>query len=565
MRFATRAFLWCFGPFALLMLGSFWDVQKLVQLTVRDAIRNSLRQTHQSIALMRSKSEIQNSRFLRILGENAALKAGLQLLLAEPKDPDARLTVEEQLRELSETLGVDFLLASSPEGEPLAGVMRIADKLVAMDIARNQPPQRGFLTVETQTYQIASTPIDQADENLGLLTLGERFDFSQFSTPAVLIRNGKVLKSSVPGIPLADVESALGSCKGQIECEIRLGGESYLSLPLESIYFGDGYMIRSLQSLDSASRSLLKILQNVFLVTGIGTLFATLILTVLCSRSIVKPIAGVVSKLREAERTGLLPEFQSNPKLTPIQEIRELTEGFNRAGHAIRQGREHLHSAYVEFVGSLASALDARDPYTAGHSSRVSDYSCAIARIMNLPDESLEEIRIGALLHDIGKIGIMDSVLQKPDRLTNDDWALIRQHPTIGRRILEGVGGFQPYLPIVELHHENWDGTGYPVGLRAEAVPLAARIVHVADAFDAMTTSRPYRRAMSREEALRILQQNAGTQFDPAIVPVFAKFVAADEPAQFPRPVWPQSRPVYILPAAAAAPARSQHLENQRV
>src|SRR5580704_16120567 len=133
MRFATRTFLWSFLPFALLLLGSFWTIQKLVELTVRNGLRTSLRQTHQSIARVRSKTELQDSRFLKILGENASLKAGMQLLLADPKSGAARLTVEDQLREICNTLGFDFLLVSSARDTALAGVMRIGDQLVAMD------------------------------------------------------------------------------------------------------------------------------------------------------------------------------------------------------------------------------------------------------------------------------------------------------------------------------------------------------------------------------------------------------------------------------------------------
>src|SRR5439155_16571446 len=156
--------------------------------------------------------------------------------------------------------------------------------------------------------------------------------------------------------------------------------------------------------------------------------------------------------------------------------------------------------AYVEFVGSLASALEARDGYTAGHSGRVSEHACAIAKVLKVSEEEMDIIRLGALLHDIGKIGVADHVLQKPGRLTKQERALIQQHPAIGRRILEGVRGFEPYLSTVELHHENWDGTGYPLGLRGDATPLSARIVHVADAYDAMTTDRPYRQGMNHEQ-----------------------------------------------------------------
>jgi HD-GYP domain-containing protein (c-di-GMP phosphodiesterase class II) len=151
-----------------------------------------------------------------------------------------------------------------------------------------------------------------------------------------------------------------------------------------------------------------------------------------------------------------------------------------------------------------------------------------VAQALGLSPAQINEIRIGALLHDIGKIGITDAILQKPERLTPEEDRLIRQHPSIGRRILEGVHGFQPFLDVVELHHENWDGSGYPRGLRAEETPLAARVVKIADAWDAMTSDRPYRQGMSRNQALAMLRKVAGTQMDPAIAEVFCSLQEGD-------------------------------------
>jgi HD-GYP domain-containing protein (c-di-GMP phosphodiesterase class II) len=283
--------------------------------------------------------------------------------------------------------------------------------------------------------------------------------------------------------------------------------------------FGGGFLLRSLENVDNATAALQSRLQRLFLTLALICVLVTLLSSILASRSIVKPLAALVSHLRNAGRTGQLPEFQSSP--SSILEIRELAENYNRAAMSVKEAGKELEAAYLGFAGSLASALDARDRYTAGHSRRVSELSCAVAAAMQLSSEDLERIRIGALLHDIGKIGIADSVLQKPGRLTREEFEIVKQHPVIGRRILEGVRGLAPFLASVELHHENWDGTGYPKGQKGEETPIDARIIHVSDAYDAMTTNRSYRSGMSHERAVAILVGNAGTQFDPHIVDIF--------------------------------------------
>jgi putative nucleotidyltransferase with HDIG domain len=141
---------------------------------------------------------------------------------------------------------------------------------------------------------------------------------------------------------------------------------------------------------------------------------------------------------------------------------------------------------------------------------------------MGVSEQDLETIRVGALLHDLGKIGISDLVLQKPGRLTPEENQLIRQHPVIGKRILENVQGLEGYVDIVELHHENLDGTGYPHGLKGEETPLHARIVKVADAYDAMTSDRPYRTGKSHTEAIAVLRSACGSEMDPLVVEAFA-------------------------------------------
>ncbi len=523
-RFRTRAFLICFIPFAVLLTSSFWMVQKFVQYTVRDGLHTSLRESQVAIASIHTKGDLQNSRFLKVAGENTALKAGMQLVLANRHSENARRTVEDQLRELGEHMSFDFMLVSAPNGTPLAGVVRQPGErserrgqLVPFDLSRFDRSNPGFLLLDRRILQVASVPIDQDDENIGQLSVGEYFDFSDLTTLVVLVHNGKVIESNIPNEPASDIENALVGCGDQAECDLRLRGTNWISLPMDS--YGGGYTLRSFENVDEATAPIQSKLHKLFITLAFVCVLVALLCSVGSSTSIVKPIAAVVSKLRNAARTGKLPALEE--QTSSILEIRELAEFYNRAATSIREAGEQLDTAYLEFVGSLANALDARDRYTAGHSLRVSRLSCATASAMQAPAENVERIRIGALLHDIGKIGIADSLLQKPGRLTDEELALIKQHPVIGRRILEGVQGFAPYLAAVELHHENWDGSGYPKGQSGEETPLDARIIHVADAYDAMTTDRSYRRGMTHEKTISILIENAGIQFDPKIVDVF--------------------------------------------
>ncbi|HVW85279.1 MAG TPA: HD-GYP domain-containing protein [Bryobacteraceae bacterium] len=532
MRFRTRAFLLCFAPFSVLLTLSFWMIHTMTQSTVRDGLRASLRENHRALARLRSKSDLRSSRFLRVAGENAALKAGLQLLLAERHSAVARNTVEDQLRELGEHMGFDLLLFSASDGTPLVGVVREGRQLMPLNPSVLSGTREGLIDLNGRAIQIASVPVDENQENIGSLSIGEDFDLSGLTTPAVLMHEGRVLESSIPGIPVREVDAALRGCAPESECEIRLRGDAWISLPMPVPSAGGRDVVRTLQNVDVATGAVKSVLGRVFAMAAGAAVLLALLISVASARSIVNPMARMVSDLRRAGRTGVLPEFtvDESSGMSHIRELRDLAESFNRAAVAVREAQNSLETAYVEFVGSLANALDARDRYTAGHSRRVSDFSCATAAALDLAPEHIERIRIGALLHDIGKIGIADTVLQKPGKLTDEEFAIVRQHPEIGRRILEGVQGFSPYLAAVELHHENWDGTGYPKGQSGEQTPIDARIIHVSDAYDAMTSDRPYRRGMSHEQAIQILRANAGTQFDPRIVGAFAQ-IPAEKPA----------------------------------
>ena len=191
-----------------------------------------------------------------------------------------------------------------------------------------------------------------------------------------------------------------------------------------------------------------------------------------------------------------------------------------------------LAASYEALLVALARALEAKDDETEGHSERVTAYALRLGRALGLRREALEDLRRGALLHDLGKIGIPDAVLRKPGPLTEEEKALMRTHPLIGDRILEGLPALQGARGVVRHHHERFDGRGYPEGLQGEEIPLLARIFAVVDAYDAMTSDRPYRRALSHGEALAAIAREAGKQFDPQVVRVFLRVFAEGREAE---------------------------------
>lgn len=174
-------------------------------------------------------------------------------------------------------------------------------------------------------------------------------------------------------------------------------------------------------------------------------------------------------------------------------------------------------------LATFSAALDARDPYLRGHSARVTSIAESLARRLGWRAERIDALRLGGSLHDVGKIAVNESVLCKPGPLTDEELAEIRTHPVAGARLIEGVDDLRPALPYVLHHHERWDGAGYPHGLAGEEIPIEARLLGVADAFDAMTSVRSYRPALSVEQALAELQRCAGSQFDPELAGTFVE------------------------------------------
>ncbi len=182
-----------------------------------------------------------------------------------------------------------------------------------------------------------------------------------------------------------------------------------------------------------------------------------------------------------------------------------------------------LRELFYKTIKLIASALDAKDPYTHGHSLRVTMYSLILAKSLNLDDTTLEEIETAGLLHDIGKIGIPQKILCKPDKLTDEEYELMKSHPARAEKMLMGIKKLTVVSNWLRCHHERWDGKGYPYGLKGEEIPISGRIIALADTYDAMTSTRSYRKALDHEVAIEEIKRCAGTQFDPVLADLFVK------------------------------------------
>jgi len=260
-------------------------------------------------------------------------------------------------------------------------------------------------------------------------------------------------------------------------------------------------------------------------------LFATLA-GVLLARRITNPLRELAA-LSTAMAEG---DFSRRVPVTSRNELGQLAENFNtmaeeigRTVASLRQALQQNRELLVDAIRALTASIDAKNPYTRGHSERVARYSVAIAKHLGLSSEETRKVEIAALLHDVGKIGIEDAILTKPEQLTEAEFAKMRAHTIKGAAIVSSIKLLRDIIPGIRSHHENWGGGGYPDGLVGEAIPLVARIIAAADVFDAMTTTRPYQKALSLDFVLNRMRELAGTRLDPKVVEAFFSALRAGD------------------------------------
>jgi putative nucleotidyltransferase with HDIG domain len=265
-------------------------------------------------------------------------------------------------------------------------------------------------------------------------------------------------------------------------------------------------------STDSSWRIFLLVSASFFLIVLIGINLAD---------TITRPLLQLVqaSKKVSAGDLNIIVDSQSN------DEVSVLTESFNTMVVSLNQSQKHLIQSYDETLEGWARALELRDKETQDHSLRVTNLTVRLAQAMGIEGEALVNIRRGALLHDIGKMGTSDDVLHKNGPLDAKEWKIIQKHPQEGYDLLKQIGFLVPALEVPFCHHEKWDGSGYPRGLMRTEIPISARIFAIVDVFDAMTNDRPYRKAMPVEEVISYLKEQSGSHFDPAVVEKFVQLI----------------------------------------
>jgi putative nucleotidyltransferase with HDIG domain len=526
-----------------------------VMVSVRKQVRSTAQADLEASQRMFAAIQLREQRSMRLQATNVAesptLKAAVDTYAAESRVGNEFVqrqlvnTIREELAKVADRVEADAIVVVDTAHTTLAASGPMAP---AWPAGHSVPLLTDLLAstatdsvahIGDVTFRVVSVPLVVSDgSTLGSLYLATSLDrrFAQqlgelAHAQIAIVTTGEVVASTLAPASEAIFESVVPTLTAS-GGTLDIHGESHAYRRLFVV--GDTAFY-ALTSIDDAARAAVRDTTSALLLIAVGAMGLALLASIWIAHRLSEPIKRLSSSLH---RMATSRQFDAKLPLTgSSRELDTLTETFNALMASVASAEAETEAAYTAAIRALATALDARDPYTAGHSERVSVLSVAIGRTLNLSADDLEVLRLGALLHDIGKIGVPDDVLRKPAALTPSEYDTIKQHTVRGARILRTVPFLSRHIPIVELHHERPDGNGYPHGLLGDDIPLAARIVHVADAYDAMTNARAYRPGRPSHEALSELWNASGTEFHAEVVsalasalPVVTTTVAAKEP-----------------------------------
>ncbi|MEL7058408.1 MAG: HD domain-containing phosphohydrolase [Acidobacteriota bacterium] len=462
--------------------------------------------------------------------------------------PQVRRALSESFDRALRTENVVYRFAAvSPTQEPA----------VAITVPIEEPGGDETLVLQ------ALVPFDFAARSSG----GEDFGLDDFF---LVDSDGRLLWSSGsnPLIESALLESELVADFAQIpfsytrEYDLRLGEDVEATLARVVEVRETGWGLVAHKPTASAFKEVREMIVNTVLSTLLAVMLA-LFFALIAARWFSRPIQRMAATSHEIA-AGVFDRRVSMDGLVTA-ELTDMARDFNRMSDTVersidqlRQAAEANRALFVSSIRAFAAAIDAKDPYTRGHSERVAAHSRAIARYLGLAKDVQEKVWLSAVLHDVGKIGVQDRVLQKQGVLTPEEFEQMKLHPSIGADILEPIAALSEMIPGIRWHHEAWNGTGYPDRLQGDQIPLMARIIGVADTFDAITTNRPYQTASSPEYAIETIQKLTGSKFDQTVVHAF---LLAWKEGQ----ILVHSRPQAVAPPAVAQGARPSLRPNPAV
>ena len=566
-RLVVKVLCFAFGVIACVIVAVFvlFSVQTNARVT-RSVVEN-MEASQLRFAGLDARLRREHTLQAMALAENPTLKAAVDTYYSERGNEhelgQLRSTIETELTKLQQIMAVPALSVTDVRGTVLASAGPQkgdwpAGARVTLHVEEDGSPVETVVMRNHRAYAATAVPLVLGRDVVGEFFLASPLDDAYAMSLAeearadiAILLDGRVIATSTS----ATLRHSLEGVALPLSGTLMLGGDEFVVQRLSSV---DSANVYALGSVTEAARAAGSDTGWVLLFTGAGALLIAVIGSWWLARTVARPIDRLSNSLAQMAKAR---DFDKPlPPTGGSRELDTLTATFNELRTAVSLAEAESEATYLGVIGALATALDARDPYTAGHSQRVADLSVSIGRQMQLSEADLETLRLGALLHDIGKIGVSDAVLRKPTKLTADEFEQIKLHPTLGARILKPLRFLDAQLAIVELHHERPDGRGYPHGLKGDEIPMFARIVHVADAFDAMTSARAYRGALPVTAAISELWRLIGIDFDAQVVQAMAALpVALTEPGSSEESATERPSMGGLLPFPSRSVAAGQH------
>ena len=516
----------------------------VLTIDARDRVRASeaekLQLSERMFTTLEARRQREQLAAIATLAENPTLKAALDTYVTERNfpghdpahDAELRRTIVGEVQKLATTVSAGVLAILGPDNRVFAAAGRFEESWpIGSEVrvpAVDTPTFQSVAVLSGGAFLLSGAALEYGDHDIGTLIVGTSLDQDYANQLAALSHSGVVIAVGDKVIARTvdeTVSRALLAADITFDTTVTLQGDEHA---VGALLVGDGARVYLLTSIDAAAGAATENALTTLASVGGGSLLLAAFATFWLAGALTRPINDLAQTI--AAMTSRRDATMSIAPTGTSREVDALADGFNRLLTGLAAAEAETRATYLGAIRALAAMLDARDEYTAGHSDRVSQVAVLIAKQMHVAEAEIEVIRLGALLHDIGKIGVSDAVLRKAGALTVDEFEQIKRHPGLGAHILRQVPFLAPYIPIVELHHERPDGKGYPFGLRGEEIPLSAQIVHVADTYDAMTTARAYRPAHPHWFAIAELQRYSGTQFDPGAVAALIAAVPATSP-----------------------------------